>query len=38
MIKYLAGSCLSGLGIVMKEPHEINFLDEPLVAAEGLYD
>jgi hypothetical protein len=39
MIKLLAGICLSGLGIVMKEPHEIiTVMDEPLVTAERLYD
>jgi hypothetical protein len=28
MIKFLAGSCLSELGIVLKEPKTILFLDE----------
>jgi hypothetical protein len=34
MIKFLAGSCLSGLGIVLKEPSAINFMDEIPVKAE----
>jgi hypothetical protein len=28
MIKFLTGSCLSGLGLVLKEPSSINFMDE----------
>jgi hypothetical protein len=28
MIKFLAESCLSGLGIVLKEPSAFNFIDE----------
>jgi len=28
MINFLAGSCLSELGIVLKDPYAITFMDE----------
>jgi hypothetical protein len=31
MIKFFAGSCLSGLGIVVKKPSSIRSLDECIV-------
>jgi hypothetical protein len=38
-IKFLAGSCLSGLGIVLKEPSAIfNFIDESPVKAKDFYE
>jgi hypothetical protein len=36
MIKFLAGSCLSELGIVMKEVYAILFMYETLVEAENF--
>jgi len=37
MIKFLVGSCLSGLGVVMKEPLKFNAMDITSCHAEDLY-
>ena len=38
MIKFLAGSCLSELGIVLKEPLTIYFMDENLCLSRDIYE
>jgi hypothetical protein len=38
IIKFLTGSCLSGLGIVLKEPKVIYFMDQASVKALELYE
>jgi hypothetical protein len=38
MIKFLLGSCLSELGIVLKEPSAIYFMDEALLKLKAFFN